>query len=166
MQCLIGYIGFDGSVQAESGLHLTALPGITTDLLFGITDNDEIDEQTLGQVEKRSILKFRTFFINELNRCWHVSDVKKAECLICSHKDLLMVALWYLMGAEMMAETISSERTNRFTTVDLEKAQSLRDEYMDTFLNELQTAVAGVDLSVCINNPEHGGDIEVMFNLP
>lgn len=166
MDCFLGFIGFDGTVQAESGLYLTGLPGITSVLLKGITDNFETDDKTLSDIEKRSILKFRTFFINELNRCWHVSDVAKAECLICAHKELLSVALWYLMGAEMMAETIGSERTNRFTTIDLDKAENLRDEYMDTFFGELHTAVAGVDLTVCIEDPEHSGDIEVIFNMP
>jgi hypothetical protein len=166
MDCLNGFIGFDGMVQAESGLYLTDLPGITSDLLKGITDNLETDDKTLSDIEKRSILKLRTFFINELNRCWHVSDVAKAECLICAHKELLSVALWYLMGAEMMSETISSERTNRFTTIDLDKAQNLRNEFMDTFSGELHAAVAGIDLTVCIEDPVHGGDIEVIFNMP
>ncbi|RNC66473.1 hypothetical protein [Proteiniphilum sp. X52] len=166
MDCFLGFIGFDGTVQAESGLYLTALPGITPDLLEGITDDAETIAKTFSDVENRSSLKFRTFFLNELNRCWNVSDVKSAECLICGHKELLSVAMWYLMGAEMMAETIGSERTNRFTTIDLDKAENLRNEYMDTFFRELHTAVAGVDLTVCIKDPEHGGDIEVMFNMP
>ncbi len=166
MDCLIKFIGFDGSVEAESGLYLSTLPGVTLDLLQGITDNLETDEKTWNDVVKRSILKFRTFFINELNRCWNLSDVKKAECLICQHRELLSVALWYLTGAEMMAQTIGSERTNRFTTIDLEKVQNLRDEYMDYFFNELHTAVAGIDLTICVDSPEVGGDIQFVPALP
>jgi hypothetical protein len=37
---------------------------------------------------------------------------------------------------------------------------------MDTFSGELHTAVAGIDLTVCIEDPVHGGDIEVIFNMP
>lgn len=166
MDCLIGFIGFDGTVQTGSGLHLTALPGISAYLLEGIKNRHEEDNQTFNNVEKRSVLKFRTFFINELNRCWRVSDVAKAECLICANKELLSVSLWYLMGAEMMAETIGSERTNRFTTVDLDKAQNLRDEYMDVLHAELHTAVSGIDIATCIEEPEHSGDIETIFVLP
>ena len=166
MNCLFGFIGFDGTVQTDSGLHLTALPGISESLLEGIKDALEADGQTLEHIEKRSILKFRTLFINELNRCWRVSDVNKAECLICANRELLSVSLWYLMGAEMLVETINSERTNRFTTVDLDKTQDLKDEFMDIFTSELHIAVAGIDLSTCVDEPEHSGDIEVIFTLP
>lgn len=166
MDCLIGFIGYDSTVEVDSGLYLTSLPGVTIDLIYGISDDDELEDKTWADIEKRSILKFRTFFLNELNKCWNLTSVSVAECLICGNKDLLSVAFWYLCGAEMMSETIGSERTNRFTTVDLDKAQNLRDEFMDIFHNELHTAVAGIDLSICDETPEHGGDIQVFYAMP
>lgn len=166
MKCLFGYIGFDSSVEAESGLYLTALPGITSDLLDGIREMSQTKVNALSDIEKRSLLRFRTLFLNELNKCWNISDIDKAECLICANKPLLSVSLWYLMGAEMMAETIGSERTNRYTTVDMDKAESLRNEYMDVFFSELHTAVSGIDVSVCVENAEKGGDIQVVYALP
>ncbi len=167
MDCLTGFIGFEsGTVEADSGLYLTALPGITADMLEGIKEMQETKEKALSNIEKRSILRFRTLFLNELNKCWNITDIDKAECLICANKPLLSVSLWYLMGAEMMAETIGSERTNRYTTVDLDKAESLRNEYMDIFFSELHTAVSGINVSVCLDNPIKGGDIQVIYAIP
>ncbi|WP_418894229.1 hypothetical protein [Limibacterium fermenti] len=168
MECLTGYIGFSDESQegAGSGLYLASLPGLSADLLDGVRKRMQTSSEAFKAVERRSVLKFRTFFVNELNKCWNLSDVAHAECLICGNKPLLSVSLWYLMGAEMMAETAGSERTNRFTTIDLEKAQNLRDEYMDLFFNELHTAVAGIDLSGCVENAAAGGDIQVLYAMP
>lgn len=165
MVCLIGFVGFEsGTVEAESGLYLTALPGITGNMLDGVREMQETKVNAFSNIQKRAILKFRTFFLNELNKCWNVGDIDKAESLICANKPFMAVPLWYLMGAEMMAETIGSERTNRYTTIDIDKAETLKDEYMDMFFTELHTAVSGIN--VTDYDIAKGGDIQTIYALP
>ena len=150
-ECLIGLIGVKaGEVTPEpsSGLYVTSLPDITLSELSKINDSDQTDWKKLwSDVESRSILKFRTLFLSEINRCHRISDKDVAETLICENKELLSVALWYLLGAELMWERINSSRLNRYTTIDRARAKDLRGEFMNLFQSELEVAVAGIDLS-------------------
>lgn len=149
MECLTGYIGLSESVgKVESGLYLNALPGVSLNSVNGIANREQVDyEGVFKEVEQRAINKFRTFFTRELNNCFRISKREIVECLICENRALLAVSLWYLMGAELMIERINSERKNRFTTVEKKEAQDLRDEFMDTFFQELSTAVSGIDIN-------------------
>jgi len=170
MDCLKGYIGIDSVSAEQSGLCLTALPDIS------ITSINKIDPADLGDftemmanVEMRAILKFRTLFTIEFNRCFRVNKREVIECIICENKALLAVALWYLIGAEFMFERINSTRVNRFTTIDKIKAQKLRQEFDETFHSELAAAIPGIDIesSACIETElEHSGSISVIYTMP
>lgn len=69
------------------------------------------------------------------------------ESLVCNNKSLFATALWYLLGAEIMNERMYSDRLNRYTTIDLSKAKDLRTEFENIFINELNTAIEGIDIS-------------------
>lgn len=156
MDCLKDYIGLSSRVDAtaESGLYVDALPDISLILTDKTTEKGETVEELWGQVEKRGILKFRTLFINELNRCHRIADVKVAECLICKNKELLATSLWYLLGAELLTENLGSPRINRHTTIDRDRNRDFRSELMSTFYHELAVAVEGIDIhsSSCIES--------------
>lgn len=169
MDCLIGYIGLSsriatcpsqqregevGANMALSGLYVDTLPDISLELTEKTPEIDEEIIELWQLVEKRGILKFRTLFISEVNRCHHVTDVKLAECLICDNKELLATSLWYLLGAELLLENLGSPRINRYTTLDRDKNKELRAELMDVFTHELSVAVAGIDVhnSSCIES--------------
>ncbi len=163
IDCLYNYIGlssktFQGDPEVESsGLFVDALPDISLNLISKLTESDEDDSQELWQtIEKRSILKFRTFFINAINQCYKINKVDICECIICENVALLSTSLWYLMGAEVMFERYSSSRLNKYTTIDKPKAKDLRDEYMDIFNRELAVAVAGIDIQESICTPDEG----------
>lgn len=149
MESLYSYIGLSSKVsEVDSGLYVDALPDISINLVDKLTDNEgEMVEELWATIEKRGILKFRTLFIAEVNRCHHISKIDVCECLIEENVDILATSLWYLLGAELMYERISSARLNRFTTIEKSKAKELRNSFMDLFTDELQTAVAGIDVN-------------------
>ena len=170
MDCLKGYIGIENTPAAESGLCLSALPDISVISINKIDPND-LDDYTemMANVEMRAILKFRTLFTIEFNRCFRINKREVIECIICENKALLAVAFWYLFGAEFMFERINSTRVNRFTTIDKIKAQKLRAEFEGTFFSELAVAIPGIDIesSACIESElEHSSLITATYTLP
>jgi len=163
MDCLIGYIGLSGSFGiADSGLYVDGLPDISVTIAGKLTEKKESKDEDIVElwveIEKRAILKFRTLFISEINRCFKLSNIDICECIICENRALLATSLWYLLGAEFMHERASSSRLNRFTTIEKSKAKELRTELMELFHSELAVSVAGINIhsSDCIegNNVE------------
>ena len=68
------------------------------------------------------------------------------DVLVCNYKQNLAVAWWYLLGSELMKERIYTDRVNRYTTVDLERARELTQSLHNDYMNELLTFVDSVDL--------------------
>lgn len=155
---LKGYIGLlsGGSAQAPSGLYVDALPDITLSVLEDIARQGEDEVDTWSRIEDRGILKFRTLFIAEVNKCHKVTDIKVCECLILSNKEILATALWYLLGAELMLTRRASSRINA-ATIDRNKPKELRAYFEDQFAKELSTAVNSIDIhaSECFGEDEH-----------
>lgn len=167
MDCLIGFIGLSSSIGvSDSGLYLNTLPNINIVSINKIADEDQQNadpnlnfRKVMEDVEIRAINRLRTQFIIELNKCFKISKREIAECLICENKDLLAVALQYLMGAELMIERMTSSRINKYTTIDKITAQKSRFEFEDQFYSELHVAVLGIDIkkSDCFEDdmPDH-----------
>lgn len=155
---LKGYIGLlsGWSAQAPSGLYVDALPDITLSVLEDIARQGEDEVDTWSRIEDRGILKFRTLFIAEVNKCHKVTDIKVCECLILSNKEILATALWYLLGAELMLTRRASSRINA-ATIDRNKPKELRTYFEDQFAKELSTAVNSIDIhaSECFGEDEH-----------
>ena len=169
--CLVGFIGLSSNVSGEvqSGLYADALPDISESSLTKLIDGETNVSDLWTEIEKRAILKFRTFFIRVVNEAHKISDRDKCECLICEHKDLLATALWYLIGEEIMNTRANSSRLNTYTTIDKSKAKEMRDEFHAQFMNELETAVHGINVHdsecfTCQSQPEYN-DI-VVFREP
>lgn len=152
---LKGYIGLisGGEVIAPSGLYIDALPDISLQVLDDITRDDLHD--AWSKIEDRALLKLRTLFIAELNKCHKITDIEICECLILSNKEILATAIWYLLGAEVMLTRQSSSRIN-VSTIDRNKPKELRAYFEDQFKQELATAVAGINIhaSECIHPDE------------
>lgn len=67
--------------------------------------------------------------------------------VVCNNKVVFANALWYLMGAELMTERIYSDRLNRYTTVDRNRAMELRNEFREQYVIDLEQAVNGINLN-------------------
>lgn len=178
MDCLIGFIGLSSSIGvSDSGLYLNTLPNLNIVSVNKIADEDQQNddpklnfEKVMKDIELRAINRLRTQFIIELNKCYKVSKRDIAECLICENKDLLAVALQYLMGAEMMIERTTSSRINKYTTIDKITAQRSRLEFEEQFYSELHVAILGIDIdnSDCFEDgtPDHNRFITFTESTP
>ena len=164
LDCLKGLIGLSREVAtSESGLYVVTLPGIS---LFNITKIADKTEQintanepdpivVFDECEDRAIGTFRNAFISAMSDCWHLADIDVAECLICENKKRLATALWWFVGHELMVERVSSDRLNRFTTIDRKKAAELRDDMFKRAEFELTNVTKGIDpnKSECSEEP-------------
>lgn len=68
------------------------------------------------------------------------------ESLICNNKKLLTTSLWYCLGIEVMLEILFSNRLNKFTTVDKQKASDNLQYFEKEFESELEILVDGIYL--------------------
>lgn len=144
---LKGYVGLrsNGDIEAGSGLYVDALPDINLSIIERITTNEEDSCETWSRIEDRALLKFRTLFIREVNKCHKVHDISICECLIIENKEVLATALWYLFGAEIMITRKESSRINA-ATIDRSKNDELRSYFEDQFQKELEVAVNSIDI--------------------
>jgi hypothetical protein len=163
MDCLKGYIGLSAQVAtAESNLYVVTLPGISLHNMEKIADKTEqaTNSYTSAQIvfdecEQRAIQTFVSAFTAAFNECYKLSDIDIVKCIICENKQKIAVALWYYIGHEIMVERTSTDRLNRFTTIDLKKAKELRDLLIDRAEYELSAAVKGIDpyAGECLDAP-------------
>ena len=166
---LQGFIGLSAKVSAcPSGLYVDALPDISVLGLDRLIDGEGNATELWAEVEQRALAKFRTLFIQELNKCHRVTDVAKAECLIYSNKELLATALWYLFGAEVQYARSTSSRMNSYTTIDHSKAKEMQEYFENEFAKELHIAVAGIDIhhSPCFGDCEPAIADIMTFHTP
>lgn len=178
MDCLKDYIGIMGcgapappdGPGAFSGLYINQLPGVSLEVMEGIADSEQ--ENYLGvwaDVKDRALLKFALAVKAKLNECYKITDPAVVSCLVCESKQLFALALWYFLGVELMIERISSTRLNRFTTVDREDAEKLREEFYTEFSAALADAVASINPldSDCVTGPvEPNSSIRWMEQTP
>lgn len=162
MEYLRGYIGLspDFGSEAESGLYVDSLPGISTDVISRIKDDRDDDDTLWRKIELRALLKFRTLFVAEVNKTHKVHNQEICECLIRENKILLATSLWYLLGSEVMVERLTSNRTN-VATINKNTPREIKEMLEDNFRNELKEAVLSIDLhsSDCFRDscPEPAG---------
>jgi hypothetical protein len=199
MDCLKNYIGLKGykvtvaegdPPYPESGLHINALPGITTDILLKIAESEDIETDdvvegapvevinrawdNIQQVAGRrlytdSIARLKTGY----NLCYKlegdsltapIDEDKKYEAVICSNKKLFASAWLYLLGNQCCVELLGSSNSNQHTTVDFEKYKELRDYYQVEYEKQLKIILD----SLCIesNKISSGGNVKVVTWLP
>lgn len=184
MECLNNCIGYRNRAQQTpvvpdpapddfyfSGLFINDLPGISFDMVQGISEDerDQDDIVVWADIRKRGLLKFGLAVKAELNKCHRITDTAVVTCLVCADKDRFAVALWYFLGVELMIERTSSDRLNRYTTIDLEKAERLKSEYYAEFQASLSDAVSSLNVrdSDCIEGClECGGDFRWVEQTP
>lgn len=157
LACLLDYIGLRGCGTAEpgSGLFINDLPGISSELIQEIT---EAEEQTYlatwNNIQRQSILMFRSQLLSQVNQCYQVNKMATIECLACENRELLSVSLWYLLGHQTMVWALNNWNNSRFSTVDRQSVEEIKDHFFNMFENELSAAVQGIDIeqSDCIEN--------------
>ncbi len=184
MDCLAGRIGLRGDGSADPPitdpptpplikLYINDLPGVTLANIDALaTDEDEEGFAEVWRKLKQSAdKKFDVYLRAQLNKCCQLTGAV-CECIVC-HEDnigLFDVALWYLYGCELMIFRTSSDAINRFTTIDLDKAEKLKEEFFLEFQGSLSDAVKGVTLDVgdCITEDcvQSNDGSQWVYNLP
>lgn len=169
LDCFIGYVGltYCGGVyeQPDSGIYLNSLPGISIKSIDQIAD----EEQTtyLGvwaDVQSSAVAQFRIDVISELNKCFKLNKDCDYDALICANDAILVQAWKYSLGVWLMIFRLTSDRINRYTTVDREQAKELKDFYQVEYERALSQGVNLMDTSSCCL--DCGGNPEVVTWLP
>jgi len=161
LECLKGLIGLSAQVATcDSGLYVVDLPGISLSNIEKIADRksgEDVDPSVVfEQCERRALLSFRNAFIASMCDCWSI-DLDIAECLLCEYKSRLATALWWFVGYEILVERVSSDRLNRYTTMDRKKASELSAVFLERAETELKNLVRGLDpnKSSCVEEHMH-----------
>lgn len=157
MECLNDYIGIRGCGHevSDSGLYIDQLPGIGIESIDKLGDGEsDTFIEVWQEVQLRGIMKFAVAVKAEINRCHRITNKEVIECIICSNKEAFAAALWYYLGCELMIERTSSGRVNRYTTIDLDKAEHLKAEFYAEAQSLLKDAVSSIDLcnSECVED--------------
>lgn len=127
-------------------LFVNDLPGVSLAKVEALTDEEmETYLDVWNTITLRAMKKFEILVKAKLNQCYKLTDKVVVACLVCEKKELFDVALWYLHGAELMIEVTSTDEMNRYTTIDLEKAERLKEEFYSEFLSGLNDAVTGIN---------------------
>lgn len=75
------------------------------------------------------------------------------DAIICSNRAEFIESLQMVHGVEFLSERIYSNRVNRYTTIDLQKAKDLRTELDGIYQSSLQAVLDGIridDFDCCI----------------
>lgn len=68
------------------------------------------------------------------------------ENLVCCTKKKFAYAWQLCLGTELMVERITTDRLNRYTTIDLKKGQTLRNEFDSEFKAQLESTLKGISI--------------------
>jgi hypothetical protein len=136
------FIAYDASTITSPSLPLDSLDldGYSFDLNTQYLSPISISGATYSE-EQFTSRTFDTYGISA-----SISLACSYDTLVCNYRSQLAVAWWYLLGSELMRERIYTDRINRYTTIDLDKARELMQTLHDDYLHELQTFVDSIDL--------------------
>jgi hypothetical protein len=105
-----------------------------------------------------------------LNNTYGIVGIVSVRCkyegIICKNKSVISTALWYLMGVELLNERLYSDRINRYTTIDIEKAKQLKAEFEERYYVELQMALDGINIQVSDPCIDCNGQVILADSLP
>lgn len=167
LECLDGYVGLwycdTAYGQAASGLYVNQLPGVSIESIDMTANDEQITYLGLwDDVQKAAKPRFRLDFITKLTECFKLSRGCDYDSIICQEKnlELLSVAWQYLLANQLMLFRLHTNRLNRYTTIDKEDAEKLRDYFSEEYYKYLAIAVKLVDVGDCAciqcgGNPEY-----------
>lgn len=142
------FVGFDATEVGSPLLNIQPYVSIGCQTCAGNIYGGDCNATVYGAVSAD------TSDLTELDKgqnAYGVSGVFSIQCrydwLVCSNIDMFTLAWQYCLGAELMVERIYSDRINRFTGIDQDKARELRAEFEAGWKTELQIAIDGIDIS-------------------
>jgi hypothetical protein len=95
-----------------------------------------------------------------------VSVVCSWDSILCQNKEVFTTVLWYILGMELMAERMFSDRVNRYTTIDLNKAKELHDYFKARLAEEMMNVFDGIDLMSWDGCTKCNAQVQLQTQLP
>jgi hypothetical protein len=81
-----------------------------------------------------------------------VGIIGNAACdyssIVCNNKHIFTSAWMFLLGTQLLIHLLATDRLNKYTTADRAKFEELRDFYQVQYEQQLEEAIAGIDLNV------------------
>lgn len=170
MNCFIDYIGLSYCSRGvydipASGIYLNSLPGISIENIDKIADSEQVTYLGVwADVQSFALAQFRLDVINEMRNCFQLNKDCDYDALICDNIEELSLAWKYLLGVSLMIFRLTSDRVNRWTTVDRTQATELRDFYQVEYYKALKQGVLLMDTDECCLECE--GNPSVVVFLP
>lgn len=169
MDCFLNHIGIKSNGNTQ-GLFINQLPGVTLKMINAITETEQIDfEGVWDEIQKRSLRKFRKDFISKFKNkyvgfCCD-EDACNPEIIACNNISLFEDAWMYCLGTELMIERLYSSRLNKFTSIDKEAANELKDYYQVEYEKALNYAIKYIPKEIidqCFECRSQVGYVEVL----
>lgn len=163
LTCFIDHIGLsycEGVYNAPaSGIYLNSLPGINIESIDKIADSEQITYLGVwDDVQKSAVAQFKLDVISEMTKCYKLNRDCDYEELICENIEELTLAWKYFLGVWLMIFRLTSDRVNRWTTVQRDEARELKDFYQIEYEKALKQGVQLMNTSTCCldcgSNPE------------
>lgn len=169
LECFTDYIGLSycggAYEQPESGVYLNTLPGITIESIQSIAQEEQGTYlHVWADVQSSARVQLKRDAISELTKCFSLNKECDYEAMICANKEILLDAWRYLCAMWLMQFRLYSDRLNRYTTIDITRAQELRELYGNEYAESLRQSVQMMDVSSC--ELCCGGNPEYVYNLP
>lgn len=117
-----------------------------------------------NDIQKNAIAQFGIDVMMKMNACYNLNKECDYHLLICENMDVLVQAFKYLLAETIMVFRLSTNRINRYTTVDRDQAIELRGYYREEYEKNLGIGVQLMDTSGC--ELCCGGNPEVVTWLP
>lgn len=148
-----------------SGFYITSLPGISLESIEKVATEDQATYRGLWRDCQRNALdRFKQDILTGLKKCYNLNKECDYEEMICENTELLIDPLKYLLGSWLMLYRLTSNRLNRYTTLDKEEAAELKAFYDAEYNKSLSQAILLMDTTGC--ELCCGGNPEVVIWLP
>lgn len=169
LTCFLDFVGLQncGGVyeESESGLYINSLPGISLESIDKIADAEQVTYKGVwADIQTEAMVRLKIDFITELTKCYKISKDCDYEAMACENKEILVNAWRYLLGNQAMIFRLHTTRLNRFTTIDKDSAEELKNHYQVEYENALTQAVKLIDVSSCCM--ECSPNPETVYFLP
>lgn len=155
MQCFIDHIGLSYCTRGvydtpASGIYLNSLPGISIENIDKIADSEQISYLGVwADVQTFALAQFKLDVMTKIGECYKINTDCDYDEMICDNIEELTQAWKYLLGVSLMIFRLTSDRVNRWTTIQRDEAKELRDFYQIEYEKALKQGVLLMDTSEC-----------------
>lgn len=153
----------NGSAATPSGLFINRHLPIPLKQIDKIANEEQVTFLGVwNDVQDRGIQKFiirvKTGYKELFGVCNGIDDA-----WLCSNREFLAMPLLYFLGSELMQERLWSDRINRYTTIDKDRATEMKAELDAEFQLQLKAALEAINAGV---QEEAGEVFTIIESLP